>query len=139
MSAILMEICVQSCIAAQLRCNVASRSHELWLCIHGICLPGPSIRGVLISCSEIVYLSTVAVRLPCDLPVPADYGTFYPTKHTFLDGESTTMMCNSGMKLLNGNGVLTCRNSSWLGSYPICVVKGERSSSAQTVLYEGMK
>ena len=113
---------------------MASRSHEPWLCIHGMGLHGPSICGVLISCAEIVYHSTVAVRLPCDLPVPADYGTFYPTKYTFLDGESTTMMCNSGMKLLNGNGVLTCQNSSWSGIYPICVVKGERSSSAQTVL-----
>ena len=102
-------------------------------------LHSAAICGVLITNTELAYLSTVAVRLPCDSPVPADYGTFYPTKHTFLDGESTTMMCNSGMKLLNGNGVLTCRNSSWLGSYPICVVKGERSSSAQTVLYEGMK
>ena len=94
---------------------------------------------MLITNTKLIYLLTVAVRLPCDLPFPADYGTFYPTKNTFLDGESTTMMCNSGMKLLNGNGVLTCRNSSWLGSYPICVVKGERSSSAQNVLYQGIK
>lgn len=69
------------------------------------------------------FLEALGMTFSCDQPNIANYGRFYP-ENVITDGSKVTMVCNSGTEILYGDGQMTCRNGTWIGDYPICVVKG---------------